>query len=156
MTRVSLAACLACLAACSDDTGDAAGDYHVTTTNSTNGCNVPSWTIGDKVDATVTLAQTGNDLTASVTGLGAVILELALGGHAYAGAIHDHTISLSLYGTRTYMSGNCTYTYNSEIHAVLDGDQIDGQIEYTSQGNDNPDCAPIDGCRSIQEFTGAR
>lgn len=156
MTRVHLAACLACLAACSDETGNAAGDYKVTTTNSSNGCNVPNWTIGDTVDATVTLAQSDNTLTADVTGLGAVILELALGGHAYAGSIHDTTIRLALYGTRAYTSGNCTFTYNSEIFAVLDGDLIDGQINYTSKGNGNPDCAPITGCKSIQEFTGAR
>ncbi len=47
-------------------------------------------------------------------------------------------------------------TFNSEIRAVIDGDILTGQINYTSATNGNPDCAGITGCRSFQDFNGTR
>jgi len=39
---------------------------------------------------------------------------------------------------------------------VLSGDTLDGQIDYTSATNGNPDCAGIESCDSFQELTGTR
>ena len=156
--RLALWTCVGlCVAACggSDDL-DAAGDYTIALTNRTNGCNIASWTEGASSTATVTLTQSGSNVTAVVTGLGAVALEVALGGHSYTGRITGGTLELDLFGTRSNSSGNCTYTLNSKIHGVLDGDVLTGQINYTSATNGNPDCAAITTCDSFQDFTGSR
>ena len=145
-----------CAAACSSDNGNAAGDYSVTLASRDNGCNIASWMVGATNGATVTLTQADNNVTASVTGLGAVALELLVGGHTYMGKISGDTLDLTLFGSRSNMMGNCTYTFNSEIHAVLDGDVLTGQIDYVSATNNNPDCAAIKDCRSFQDFNGTR
>jgi hypothetical protein len=144
------------VAACSDPPSNAAGAYAVTVINRDNGCMFGNWTPGTAATADVTLTQDTHDVTAEVTGLGAVVLELAVGGHTYAGMIQGGDLDLNLFGTRTNTLGNCTYTLNSEIHAVISGDVMTGQINYTSAPNGNPDCAPITGCLSFQDFSGNR
>lgn len=145
-----------CAAACSSDNGNAAGDYMVSLTNRDNGCGIMNWTVGASANASVTLTQSDANVTASVTGLGAVALELVVGGHVYTGKIAGDTLDLNLFGTRSNTSGNCTYTINSEIHAALDGDVLTGQIDYLSATNNNPDCAALKDCRSFQDFNGTR
>jgi hypothetical protein len=150
-----LLALLVCVAACSDDS-NAAGDYTVTVTDRANGCNLGNWTAGAMTTATVTLTQGGNNVTAVVTGLGALALDVGLGGHSFTGKINGSTLDLDLFGTRSNSSGNCTYTLNAKIRAVLDGDKLTGQIDYTSATNGNPDCGGIQGCDSFQDIAGAR
>jgi len=146
-----------CAAACtSSDPSNARGDYAVMLTNRDNGCNFMNWTAGTNSNATVTLTQDANDITANVTGLGGFALDLVLGGHAYTGKINGGDLDLNLLGVRSNTSGNCTYTFNSEIRAVIDGDILTGQINYTSATNGNPDCSAITGCRSFQDFNGTR
>jgi hypothetical protein len=145
-----------CVAACSSDPSDVAGDYAVTVTNGENGCNIASWTAGAAANATVTLTQRDRDVTANVTGLGAFALDLLLGSHAYSGKINGGDLDLDLFGVRTNTTGNCTYTFNSEIHATIDDDTLSGQIDYHTAVNDNPDCAGIKDCLSFQDFRGMR
>jgi hypothetical protein len=145
-----------CVAACGSDDLDAAGDYTITLTNGLNGCNLASWTAGAMNDATVTVAQSDNNVTAVVTGLGAIALEVAVGGHSFTGKINGATLELELFGTRSNTSGNCLYTLNATIHAVLKGDTLTGQIDYTSATNGNPDCTGIAGCDSFQDLAGTR
>jgi hypothetical protein len=147
---------LPCLAACLNDDADASGDYQITVTNRENACNFPSWTAGDSGPATTTITQNRNDVTASVTGLGALFLEVSIGGHAFTGKVSGGTLALKLFGSRSYTMGNCTFTYNAEIHATIDGNALDGQLEYRPATNGNPDCAGITDCLSFQEFTGSR
>lgn len=147
---------LLCLGACASDDADAAGDYAIMVTNRENGCNFGNWTTGSTAAGSVTITQRGNDVTASVTGLGALVLEASIGGHAFAGQINGGTLTLTLFGSRSYSMGNCTYTYNGEIHATIDGNRLDGQLDYHAATNGNPDCAGITDCLSFQEFTGTR
>jgi hypothetical protein len=144
------------VAACSSDPSNAAGDYAVMVTNADNGCNFMNWTAGAITNATVTVTQNASVVTANVTGLGAIVLDLVLGGHAYSGKISGSTLDLDLFGVRSNTTGNCTFTYNSEIRAVLDGDALTGQINYVAATNGNSDCGGIMGCRSFQDFTGTR
>jgi hypothetical protein len=51
---------------------------------------------------------------------------------------------------------DCTFTFNSEIHATIDGDVLTGEIDYLSATNGNPDCAAVASCRSLQNFNGTR
>lgn len=150
-----LLALVVCVAACSDDS-NAAGDYTVTVTDRANGCNLPNWTAGSTTAATVTLTQSANNVTAVVTGLGGLALDVGLGGHSFTGKINGTTLDLDLFGTRTNSSGNCTYTVNAKIRAVLTGDMLSGQIDYTSATNSNPDCGAIQGCDSFQDLAGSR
>ncbi|HEY6175233.1 MAG TPA: hypothetical protein VIX73_12340 [Kofleriaceae bacterium] len=145
-----------CVTACGSGDLDAAGDYTVTVTDGQNGCNLPSWTPGAMSNATVTLTQSGNNVTAVVTGLGGAVLDIGLGSHSFTGKINGSTLALDLFGTRSNNSGNCTYTINAKIHAVLDGDALSGQIDYTSATNGNPDCGGIAGCDSFQDIAGTR
>jgi hypothetical protein len=144
------------LTACLNDDAYTAGDYAITVTNRANGCNFASWTPGDAAAASVTITQNRNDVAASVTGLGALVLEVSIGGHVFSGKVNGGTLSLNLFGSRSYSTGNCTYTYNGEIRATLDGNELDGQLEYRAATNGNPDCAGITDCLSFQEFTGTR
>ncbi|HEU4733084.1 MAG TPA: hypothetical protein VFT22_34560 [Kofleriaceae bacterium] len=149
-------ALVTCLAACSSDPSNVAGDFSVMVTNRDNGCNIANWTVGATNSATVTLTQRDNDVTANVTGLGAFALDLLLGGHAYTGKINDSDLALDLFGVRSFTTGNCTYTFNSEIRATINGDLLEGQLNYRTADNDNPDCAGLKNCLSFQDFSGTR
>jgi hypothetical protein len=147
---------LLCVTACGTDRANVAGDYAISITNRDNGCNFGNWTAGASSAAAVTLTQTGGDVTASVTGLGAVVLEAVIGGHVYTGKVGGTELHLSLVGTRSNTMGGCTYTFNSQIDATVDGDVLDGQIFYLAATNGNADCGALTSCRSFQDFNGTR
>jgi hypothetical protein len=146
---------LSCLAACASD-ADVAGDYTIAITNRDNGCGFANWTVGASTTAAVTLTQSGGSVTASVSGVGAVVLDLVLGGHAYTGSVSGSAVSLTLVGSRSGTMGNCAFTYTSRIAASANGDSLSGSIDYQPVTNGNPDCAPITGCRTFQDFNGTR
>lgn len=145
-----------CVAACGSDDVSAAGDYTLTVTDGANGCNLPNWTTGATSTATVTLTQSDNNVTAVVGGVAGLALDLGLGGHSFTGKISGGDLDLHLFGTRSNTSGNCTYTVNAEIRAVVSGNMLTGQIDYKSATNGNPDCSAIDHCDSFQELSGPR
>lgn len=145
-----------CVTACGTDDAYVAGDFGITVTNRDNGCNLENWTTGANANADVTLTQNMSDVTATVTGVGALVLEAVIGGHVFTGKVRGESIDLALFGTRSKMTGNCTYTFNAEIHAVIDGNVLTGQIDYLAATNANPDCAGITNCRTFQDFNGTR
>lgn len=144
------------LAACGSDT-NVAGDYTIQLTNRTNGCQFGNWTEGDNSAATVTITQTGSDVTATVNGVGGAALKVVFGadGNVFKG---DDSIDLKVFGTNSANKGNCTYTFNGEITADLNGDALTGQIHYRAADNGNPDCTSqmIHGCDTYQDFNGTR
>jgi hypothetical protein len=144
------------VAACGTSDVNVAGDYAISLINRANGCNFGNWTVGATSMATVTLTQSGADVTASVTGLGAVVLDLVLGSSDYTGRVTGDALLVSLFGTRSTTMGNCTYTFTSRIVATSTGDILTGTIDYQPATNGNPDCAAISACRSVQEFNGTR
>jgi hypothetical protein len=147
---------LMCVAACGTDDANVAGEFTILVTNRDNGCNIAQWTAGTSNSAQVTLTQLETDVTATVTGLGALVLDVLVGGHVFSGSVRGDSIDLTLFGTRSNMTGNCTYTFNAEIHAAIDGNVLTGQIDYLAATNANPDCAGITNCRSFQDFNGTR
>lgn len=154
--RVAWLSLWLCVAACSSDDASVAGDYTVTVTDRNNGCNLPGWTAGATSSATVTLTQSQNNVTAVVSGVAGIALDLGLGGHSFTGKITGSDLDLHLFGTRSSTAGNCTYTLNGAIRAVVNGSDINGQIDYTSATNGNPDCSTIDKCDSFQDLFGSR
>lgn len=142
--------------ACTTSDAVAAGDFTLTVINRDNTCNFASWNPGDAAAATATITQNRSDVTASVTGLGALLLEASVGGHVFTGQIDGGTLTLTLIGTRSATMGSCTFTYNGEIDARIRGDILTGQIHYRSATDRSPDCAAITDCLSTQDVTGAR
>jgi hypothetical protein len=146
---------LAC-AACGGP-ANVAGDYTLALTNHDNGCNLGNWTVGDTATGVpVTITQASGNATADVAGLGRVALDAGLGGHTFTGPVDGNDIDLELFGTRSFNQGNCTYTYNAEIFGTVSGNSLDGEIHYTAATNNNPDCTTLQGCVSIQAFSGVR
>jgi hypothetical protein len=154
--RVAWLSLWLCVAACSSDDASVAGDYTVTVTDGVNGCNLPSWTAGATSSATVTLTQSQNNVTAVVSGIAGLALNLGLGGNSFTGKVTGSDLDLHLFGTRSTTTGNCTYTLNAAIRAVAGGSSLSGQIDYTSATNGNPDCSAIEKCDSFQDLSGTR
>lgn len=146
----------AVLAGCTSSDADVSGDYTMMVTNRDNTCNFGSWTPGTTSTADVVVTQNRNDVLAQVTGLGAFALEVSIGGHSFTGKVAGADLSLQLLGTRANTMGNCTYTFNAEIRAALDGDTLSGQLNYVAATNGNPDCGAIASCGSYQEIVGTR
>lgn len=134
-----------------------AGSYTIAITNGANGCNIANWTEGDTSQGIpVTITQDGESATAVVEGLPSIGLALLFGSSSFQGEVSGSSLDLNLYGSNSFSEGNCTYTYNGRIEAELTGDILTGEIRYRAATVDNPDCAPIEGCVSIQRFNGTR
>ena len=145
------------LGACGGEPADVSGEYSVALTYDANGCAIEGWTEGDSLSGIpVTIAQEGAEVSAEVGGLIAVFLDFGFGSNVYEGTVDGSSIDLDLFGTIPLQDGNCTYTINSSIDATLQGDSLVGEIRYTAATNDNPDCASVDGCVSVQRFNGNR
>ena len=151
----SLASALLVLAACGSNS-NVAGDYTIALTNRDNGCKLSNWTVGNQTTGvTVTMTQSGSDVTAMVKGGGGLALGALLGTSSFTG---DDSIDLKALGSRPNQSGNCTWTFNAEITGDLSGDVLTGRIDYRAADNGNPDCTTmgIHGCDSYQDFNGTR
>jgi hypothetical protein len=149
---------LALSVGCGSDPVDAEGTYSLSVTNRDNGCNLQNWTVGNSATGVaVVINQEGEDVNADIMDAGARLLfDAWLGGHVYAGTIDGDELDLELQGSKSYNTGNCAYTYNSNFLATLDGDVLTGRINYTIAGNGNTDCAALDGCITYQEMNGTR
>ncbi len=144
-------------AACGTDNVDAAGNYTAAITNKDNGCNFQNWQVGNQsTGIAVTITQSSNNATASVSGVAGAYLDVVFASHAFTGHVDGDKLDLTLVGTRAGTTGNCTYTYNGEMIATLNGDALSGKINYTPQTNNQSDCASIKGCLSFQEFNATR
>jgi hypothetical protein len=104
----------------------------------------------------VTITQQGANATATVMGGGGLVLDAVLGGNAFSGKVDGDALDLTLAGTRSNTTGNCTFTYNGEIKATLMTDALTGRINYVAATNGNSDCASIQGCLTFQDFNGTR
>jgi len=150
---------IALLAACSGSPANVAGNYTVTVTSHDNGCNFNGWTVNSTSDPlAVTITQKDASATASVNNPTGAFLDLWLGDHNFTGTVDGDFVHLTLFGTRSQTSGNCTYTYNAELNATVTGNAIMGTLDYVSKTNGNPDCTSmgITGCKSEQALSGSR
>lgn len=142
---------------CDEDPADVAGNYTLSLTNGQNGCNFANWTEGDtSTGVPLTVTQAGESITGTVGGAGGIFLNLWLGDNVYSGTVKGSDLRLTLYGTVSNQTGNCTFTVNSNVAAEINGDVLVGTIRYTAATNGNPDCAPLEGCASLQSFNGTR
>jgi hypothetical protein len=139
------------------DPADVAGNFTISLTNRDNGCNLANWTVGEQAsNIPVVITQDGDNATADVQAGAGFLLDAALGSSVYTGDVDGDDLFLELFGTRAQQQGNCTFTFNSEIDASIDGDTLTGVINYRAATVGNPDCAALEGCVSFQEFNGTR
>jgi hypothetical protein len=145
------------VAACgSGDPVDVEGTYTVNLTNRDNGCNFQNWTVGAQTTGVqVVITQNDVNAIADVQGIAGGYLDFAFGSSTFSGNVDGSDLDLFLAGTRPQTSGNCTYTYDGRIRATLVGDALNGSLTYSSNGNNNTDCAAIV-CDSVQDFSGSR
>lgn len=145
------------LAACGGDPADVAGTYTINVTNGANGCGLPNYTEGESSSGVgVIITQDSDRASADVQGLAALGLDLLLGAHTFTGEVEGDSLDLQILGTRATTEGNCTFTYNADLGAEIDGDLLTGSITYRPATNGNPDCASRQGCTTVQAFNGAR
>jgi hypothetical protein len=145
------------LAACGSDPVDAEGMYSINVTSRANGCNFDGWTEGNTAtNIPVTINQEGTSAGAEVTGLTGGYLDIILGSHVFDGTVDGDELDLKIAGTQSATTGNCTWTVDAQLLATLDGDVLTGRLNYSKNGNNNSDCAPLDGCVSYQDMNGAR
>src|SRR5262249_46297934 len=134
-----------------------AGSYTVAVTNGENACNLQNWTVGDSATGIpLTITQTGSSLTSTVNGLSGAYLPLVLGSSDFAGAVCGNEMNLRLVGTRAGSMGGCSYTVNANVSAVLNGDALQGSIDYVPQTNHSTDCGTLNNCLNVQAFNGTR
>jgi hypothetical protein len=63
---------------------------------------------------------------------------------------------LTAKGSVTGTQGNCAYTTDGAVEATFTGDTMQGTVTYTRVTNGNPDCGALTGCKTTQQFSGAR
>jgi hypothetical protein len=142
--------------ACGGDPVDVEGTYSIGLTNRENGCNFDNWTVGQQTTGVdVVITQNGEAAIAEVQGGAGLYLNFAFGSNTFSGSVDGSDVDLFLAGTRSQTMGNCTFTYDGRIAATLSGNALNGTLTYSSNGNDNTDCAAIV-CDSVQEFSGSR
>lgn len=148
------------LLACGDDAEDpinVEGEYTVAVTNGDNGCEFDNWNEGDSTPAIpVSITQSGAEATADIEGGVGLYLDVILGSSTLTGLVDGNHMELTLFGTTNGTTGNCTWTVNTTLDATLEGDFLEGALRSEKATNGNPDCAPIEGCASIQNLNGTR
>jgi hypothetical protein len=139
-------------------TVDASGDYTLAVTNGDNECGFEGWDEGEQssgVPFNVNQDDDGN-LDASLEGWAGAWVSLVLGANDFEGEVSGSRLELTLYGTRSFNDGGCTFTVNGEVLATLNDDALEGTISYRPQTNGSPDCDELNDCASVQDFNGTR
>ena len=148
---------IAALAACGGDPADVAGDYTIAITSGDNGCALAGWTVGNTTSGiAVTITQDGASASATVQGTAAGVLVVLLGSATFTGDVDGDDLSMSIVGTVGRTQGSCAYTYDALLDGTLDGDFLEGTIEYRARTNAQPDCGALTGCVSSQAWNGTR
>lgn len=156
MNTRGLPAVLLTLVACGGD-ANVEGNYTVALTNGTNGCAIASLEQGQQATGIpVTIQQDGTNVIAEVMGLSGIGLAALLGTGTFAGSVDGDDIKLTIVGTVNHSRGECVFTYNAELRGTLDGDTLAGEVLYRAATTDHPDCAPLAGCVTVQQYNGSR
>lgn len=136
---------------------DAAGTYTLTVLSGENACAFEGWQEGSVATGVpLVVEQEGAAVTAVLEGAPGLFATVVLGSNQLEGEVTGEQIDVSLYGTRAFTQGSCTYTITADVAATLQGDFLDGQIEYRPSTNGSPACGVLNDCASIQSFNGTR
>lgn len=137
-------------------TSDVSGTYSVAITNGASDCDFKDWVEGKETSGIdLVITQDDRHIHGTLGGVTGAFFTLAFGSAEFDGTISGDELSMTNYGSRSNMSGNCSYTYNSTVAGKQNGDAIAGTITYQTKTNGNPDCSAVE-CSATQEFSGAR
>jgi hypothetical protein len=174
MGRVVVALVLVVLASCGGDddfvvpprdaTVDAAppaelsGVYSLAVTNGANGCAFGNWTDGAVAqNVPFTITQADANVTGEITGITGSLVMLGFGSRTFTGTVDARgAFTMTLIGSRAEMQNQCTYTRKATATGMLAGDSISGMLDYTTMTNGSPDCGSLEGCHTIQRYSGSR
>jgi hypothetical protein len=154
-----LGATLGLGAGCTSDPANVAGSYTLAVTNGKNECAFPGYIVGNSASGiTATFTQTGSKISADFGGspLAALVLDAVLNSSTFEGSVDGNDLDLQIVGSQAFSKDNCAYTFNARATATIDGDVLQGQIDYTAVTNSNPDCGTLVGCHTVQLFNGTR
>jgi hypothetical protein len=153
-----LQVCLvAAIAGCSSP-ANVAGDYTVDITDEANGCMFNGWTEGSSASGIpVTITQSSSSMTATVMGAAGTLLTLVVGSSAFDGTVSGDGFSGTIDGTVPLGSGGCAYTIDADLDGTLSGGtNINGTITYSAKTNGASSCGSLNGCSSVQQYSGSR
>ena len=148
---------LVILASCGSSPADVSGDYTINVTDEDNGCNLQNFNQGSSTsNISTTITQDSDSVTVTVMGVAGAYLNTILGSSAFDGSVDGEHINATLFGKTSGTMGGCEFTYDATIDGDLAADTLTGTITYTPKTNGSPDCSPIEGCHSTQNFNGTR
>jgi hypothetical protein len=148
---------LGCGSSDGDFVANVEGDYTINMTKGANGCGFTDWTVGEQTqDIHFVITQDGSDITGTLQGLTALWVTLVLGSAEFNGSVSGANVHMTLYGTNSFTQDGCTYNVNAIVDARSNGNSLDGTITYTKATTNNPACASMEGCETVQEFSGSR
>jgi hypothetical protein len=141
------------LSGCGSSSVDISGMYTGPVTNGVNSCP-GTWTTGQSSDASVTIAQTGTNVSIQVQGAAGLLLQLGFGSNAFTGTVSGNHVSALIIGSVQATAGACQYTFDGNLAANAPGNMLTGTITYTPKTNANADCDTmnITGCSRVQSF----
>jgi hypothetical protein len=161
LASVTLAALLA--TGCSSSTStstqtNVSGTYTVDVTNGANGCNIGAWMDGAMTSGIpVVVSQNQLVVTATVNGVTGLFMTAGIGTNTFSGALTGGEASMTATGTVQATQGSCTFTTNAKVDATFVRDTMQGTVTYTrAPAAQSSGCAAIQGCQSVQSFSGAR
>jgi hypothetical protein len=141
-------------AACSD--ANVAGNYTAAITNRADGCSI-GWNVGEMTTGVaVTVMQSDSNVTLTVMGASGLLIGGLLGSNAFTGKVDGDDIDLAITGTSQKTQNTCKFTINGQIRGSLDGDTLQGKVEYRALTNDDATCGSRTGCVSTQDFNAVR
>jgi hypothetical protein len=138
------------------------GTWGINITDEANGCAFSNWTQGGTftgTKVTIALAQGGTEMTATVSGIAADLLDGLLGTHVFVGPSSGSPILLTANGGIQAARGGCTAEWNADVELELSGTTLTGKITY-SPSMSNCSCtanaAATCSCTTVQTFMGKR
>lgn len=149
--------------ACSDSSPDPAeppqdfsGTYSISVTNTDNGCDYPSWKIGESAqNIRFDIEQEGASARGELRGL-ANLYYAALGIGTLEGTVHGSSLTLTAVGTTSVKQGACAYFVRATADITLTGNTINGTMTYSNETNHHADCGALETCSSQQSVAGSR
>jgi hypothetical protein len=136
---------------------DVAGNYAVNISNGDNDCNLNGWDPNAEITSVpVVITQDGSDVQLDVQNVAGAILDAVVGSHFFNGTVGGSHISAELIGSVAQTRGACTYTLTLELEGDVNGDFIEGTLDYNPITNHSPDCGTLETCSNRQLFNGTR
>jgi hypothetical protein len=105
----------------------------------------------------VVVSQNQSLVTATVNGVTGLFMTAGIGTNTFSGSLEGAQTSLTATGTVQATQGSCTFTTNATVDATFLRDTMQGTVTYTRLPvGQSSGCAVIQGCQSVQSFSGAR